>query len=574
MFSSIKKLNFILNLTKDIKFFLLILGASIIGFFEAIGLISIFPFITLVSKPDLIHNNLFLNKIFLTFGFSMQNFLILFGLLLISFLTILTFLNIFYNYSVFKYIYKKYYEINLFFFKNYLKQDFPFFLSKDNSYISKVINYELMYLIDGVLISFLNLISRFIITISIILCLAFINFDFTIIIGLCLSIIYFVIIHVTKKKIINLGGIIEKSNNDKTKIIHESFIGIREIKLFNQINVQSNKFKKLTLDFSDSKSKYLIFSTIPRFFFEILIFISIILFIIYLIYNSQNIEDYLALVGVFGFATIKLLPAFNSMFQSITTLKFHTKTIVSVFNEKRVFVQNFKRKDSNKKLRFREKILFKDVQFAYPNSENTVLENINITIKAKTLIGIKGQSGAGKTTLVDLMLGILKPKRGSIFVDNKKINDENSNDWLNNVGYVSQNFNLFNESIYFNVTFDEELDHKKIKKFHNCLDMVDLKDFIDSKKLKHNFIISEDGKNLSGGQKQRVAIARAIYKEVDLIVLDEPTSNLDSENTNLFIKLIKQLKEKITIIVISHDQKVLNNCDEIIFVKNKKIIKD
>jgi ABC-type bacteriocin/lantibiotic exporter with double-glycine peptidase domain len=308
--------------------------------------------------------------------------------------------------------------------------------------------------------------------------------------------------------------------------------------------------------------------------FEILIFVSIILFIIFLTYNSHKIEDHLALIGIFGFASIKLLPAFNSIFQSITTIKFYTKTIDSVFNEKNQLTQNTQKKSSNEKLKFNKNILFKNVEYSYPNNENTVLDDISLIINSKTLVGIMGQSGAGKSTLADLILGILKPKRGTILIDGTEINDNNSNSWLNNVGYVSQNFNLFNSSIYFNVTFDEKLDPKKIKKFYDCLETVNLKDFINNQKLRHNFIISEDGKNLSGGQKQRIAIARAIYKDVDLLVLDEPTSNLDTENTDLFINLINKLKEKITIIIISHDQKVLKNCDEIISVKNKKIVKN
>jgi len=574
MFLLFKKLNFILKLTSDKKFYLIIVGASIIGFFEAMGLVSIFPFITLVAKPDLIHTNSILNDLFLMLDVSINNFLIFFGFSLIIFLSILTLLNILYNYLVLKYIYHKYYEVNLFFFKNYLKQDFNFFLHKENSHISKVLNYELMYLIDGVLISFLNLISKSIIAVSIIICLAIIDLNITLLVGAIFITIYYSIVQISKKKIIDLGSIIEKSNKNKTKIIQESFSGIREIKLFNQIKVQSDKFKVLTSNFSNSKSIYLIFSTIPRYVLEILIFISIISFIIYLTYESKHIQDSLALIGIFGFASMKLLPAFNSIFQSITTLKFHTKTIESIFREKEELLQNVLNKESNSKLLLKKEILIKDVKFSYPNYPDIILDSINLSINAKTLLGIKGQSGAGKSTFVDLVLGILKPNEGSIYIDETELNDENLSSWLNNVGYVSQNFNLFNASIYFNVTFDNNIDDNKFKKFYKCLETVNLKNFVNTKSLKHDFIISEDGKNLSGGQKQRLAIARALYKEVDLLVLDEPTSNLDSKNTELFIILINELKDLITIIIISHDEKVLNGCDKIITIEKKKIIEN
>jgi ABC-type bacteriocin/lantibiotic exporter with double-glycine peptidase domain len=571
MFRSIQKLNFILSLSSDRHFYLLVGGASIIGFFEVMGIISIFPFISLVINQEIIITNEFLNKLFVYSELSIKKFLILFGVLLIIFLTLITVSNILYNYFFFKYIYKKYFNLSSFFFERYIKQNFDFFLSKDNYYISKVLNFELAYLIDGVLVSFLSLISRIIITFAIIISLCIINFEATIFISLIFIILYSLMAQFSKKKIVYFGNKLENSNSQKMKIIQESFNGIREVRLFNQIFIQSSKFQEFILDFCKSKSTYLIFSTIPRYVFEIIMYFTAISFIIFLINSSQKLESYLPLIGVFAFAAVKILPAFNIIFQAVTTLKFHAKTIDSVYGEKITLTKNKFYTKSNKKLNFKSEININNLEYKYPNSTSNVLEKINLIIKANSIVGIGGESGSGKTTFVDLILGILQPTNGQIAIDGIALNSENINSWLNNVAYVSQNFNFFNDSIFFNVTFNKEVNCENKENFFNCIQLVNLDDLINKKNEKENFVIGEDAKFLSGGQKQRLAIARALYKNVDLLVLDEPTSSLDSKNIETFIKLINSIKKKITVIIISHDEIILNNCDNRLVVEGKSI---
>ena len=243
MFSIIKKLNLILNLSTDKYFYLLILGASIIGFFEVMGIISIFPFISLVTNQELIQTNKLINNFFVMSKLNEKEFLILFGVLLMIFLLFITLLNIIYNYLIYKYIYKKYHSLSSFSFKNYINQNFSFFLTKDNYYISKVLNLELMYIIDGVLISFLNLISKLIITILIIISLCIINFKVTFVVSIIFSLLYGLTALLSRRKIVEFGRKLESSNTNKLKIIQESFDGIREVKLFNQIDVQLKNLK-------------------------------------------------------------------------------------------------------------------------------------------------------------------------------------------------------------------------------------------------------------------------------------------------------------------------------------------
>ena len=220
-------------------------------------------------------------------------------------------------------------------------------------------------------------------------------------------------------------------------------------------------------------------------------FITTISFIIYLVQSSQKLESYLALIGIFAFAAVKVLPAFNSIFQAFTTIKFHVGTIDSVYNEIKVLKLNNQLKRSFERLNFNDNISLNNVDFNYPDSEISILENINLKIKKNTLVGVGGDSGSGKTTLIDLILGILRPIKGNIIVDGHELNSENISSWLNNVAYVSQNFNFFNDSILFNVTFEENLIGDKKKKFFECLDLVNLKEFTDKKMKKRILLLGK-----------------------------------------------------------------------------------
>jgi len=220
---------------------------------------------------------------------------------------------------------------------------------------------------------------------------------------------------------------------------------------------------------------------------------------------------------------------------------------------------------------FEDKLEFKNVNFSY-NKENTVLSNVNFSIKKGEMVGLIGPSGAGKTTIVDLILRLFEPASGEIILDNKDISDINMKDWRKNIGYISQDIFLMNDTIANNIKFyDNSITNKEMEK---AAKMANIYNFIDSSPGKFSTIVGERGLALSGGQRQRIIIARILARQPKFLILDEATSALDNESEVQVQKVIENLKNKITVLVIAHRLSTVANSDKIIILKNGKIIEE
>ena len=235
-------------------------------------------------------------------------------------------------------------------------------------------------------------------------------------------------------------------------------------------------------------------------------------------------------------------------------------------------LKNVKNLDQLENIKFEKNIVLKDVFFKYQNNKKTILQNINLEIKKKSKIAIIGRSGSGKTTIVDIIIGLLEPTQGKLIIDGNVINDIKCTNWRNKIGYIPQNFYLFDESIK-NVAFgikDHLIDDGKVKK---ALEFAQLGDFVNNLEEKIETKVGNQGIMLSGGQKQRIIIARAFYHDPEILILDEATSAIDEEDEKDFIDNLLEIGKNKTIIIISHRSSTIENCDEIFKVEDGKIIK-
>ena len=563
MFKTINKIFQILKLKKSLKFYSILFLATLIGLFEVAGVVSIMPFISLVSNPDIIYTNKYFFSLFNFLKISEINFIILFGFIVFGLMIINTFLNIIFSYVLFKFVYGRFKFISNDLFKKYINQNYEKILEKDTHYISKVLNIELITLIDGPFVSLMNLISRSIIVFLISFILFYINFNLTISILIIFLFFYGSIVYISKKKLVNYGNLVAEGNTYKQKIVNEVFFGFKEIIFFKQILKNISLFDKYIFNFANAKIKFLILQSIPKHTFEILVFGSGIFIILLNIKNNNLLIDILPIIGLFTIAAYRMFPSFNVIFQAITSLNFYKKNTDLVYDEINDLKKNKIIKE-NTSLNFENKIEINKVSFSYKNNLNNVLNNLNFTIKKNTLTAVVGKSGSGKSTLIDIITGLLKPKSGSLKIDGKVINDKNINSWQDKIGYLPQNFFILNETLLYNITYKNEISEHELYKLKLILKSVDLYDFVFSIKENIFYKVGESGKYLSGGQKQRLGIARSLYKGAKLIILDEPTSNLDFQNSKNFFDLIKKLKKNSTFIISTHDEKYFNYFDDVI----------
>jgi ATP-binding cassette subfamily C protein len=313
---------------------------------------------------------------------------------------------------------------------------------------------------------------------------------------------------------------------------------------------------------------YLFLQQLPRFlieFFSILILGSVIFF------SSRNLDNSIVpLLAVYAASAFRILPSVNRIIQNFNQINFGKPSIDTLYDT----FSNIKKdtnlyKTSNERISF-ESVELKNISFSYDERKQIIFNEINFHIKKGDFIGIVGPSGSGKSTFVNLICGLISPTKGEILINNNLNLNDITNEFLNFTGYLSQNTSLFDDTIKNNICLSD--DQKKAfdeKNYQDVIKKAQLDDFIEKLPLKNDSIVGENGITLSGGQKQRVGIARALFKNPDLLIFDEPTSSLDNKTSEKLIQIIKDLNKYKSIILITHDENIVKNCNKIIYLDGK-----
>ena len=519
---------------------------------EGVSIGSILPTLgAMTYKENYFLNNIqFLKNLKSNFG---EEYLII--VLMYSLIGIFILKNIFFIFKV-KYQSILIAEIEKFISKklyvNYLNNNFHFFTKRNSSDLLQICVSEAAQF-SGYALHFTNLISEISIAILIIAILFVTNFSVALYSFLFLLIVGTLLYFYTKTKIEYLAKVRQYHESERLKILKESFLSIREIKILGTKNFFIKIFDIHNNIFAEIKNYRNYFAELPRIFFEISILIGIVIFLFFFSNNSElNIKENIPIIGIYVIAIFRLIPSANRIGTALQKIKFSKNGIEKIFKEMKQF-KKIKQKIVSNKLDW-NKIEYKNLTYIY-NNNIKIFNNLNFNLKKGEVLYLEGKSGSGKTTLINIICGLLKPSSGKINLDGSNKFDY-SNFILNKVSLVPQDIYLFNESIEKNITMDKSSKIKK-DKLKKILKTTGL-DNLNIKK-----IIKEDGKSISGGQRKRIGIARALYKDSDILILDEATSELDMESEKKVIENIIKNYKNLTLIIISHN-KVLkeyaNNC--------------
>lgn len=353
----------------------------------------------------------------------------------------------------------------------------------------------------------------------------------------------------------------------KSKIIHQILNAIIEVKIYNREKFIIKKFIDSIKKEFQSKMFLDVVNKIPKIFVEIFIVSLVCFTIVVCVRLGFNIEAIISIIALYFFAALRSYPAFNALLQQKMALingKVSIKKLASEFEKSRLESDTQKVKDSISS--FDSSIEFQNVSFNYPNRKKT-LNNINLKISKNTSIGIKGETGSGKSTIIKLIMGLLQPNSGKILIDGKELNII-ENDLKDKISYVPQNFYILDDTILENIIFSEEKNKPDYKKISKITKLSLLDEMINSLPKGIDTVVGATGKLLSGGQAQRLALARALYQDREILILDEATNALDSNTEKLVIENISNLKKSKTVIIISHNSDILKFCDQIIDIEN------
>ena len=450
----------------------------------------------------------------------------------------------------------------------YLKQSYEFHLNKNSALLIRNINES--GVIDSVLLRVLTLINDVIIVFGLIILLILAQPLFTVYTIISVVLIIFIYNFFTKKKIKVWGKQRFDSNFFLTKNLYEGINAFKEIILNNSSNFFISKNFRIKKKLLNINFKFKIIEFLPKYIIEILgivIIISLIYFLLKINDEPKNIIPILALYTASAFKIIPSLLKIFSTFQNFNYLNPSLDNIYSQLNDYNNLVTTSSNNKISKKIDFHKKIEIKNLFFKF--SEKKILfNNFNILIEKNSFIGVKGDSGTGKSTLLNILSGLIKPQKGEILVDGVNI-FENIQEWRDKLGYVSQSVFLIDESIKKNIAFGIEDNDINYTKLDKAIQNSGLSNYVDSLEDKENTIVGERGIRISGGQKQRIGLARALYFSPEVLILDEATNSLDKETEKNILKQLLKIKDKITLIIVSHENEPLKIADKIYDLNEK-----
>ena len=397
--------------------------------------------------------------------------------------------------------------------------------------------------------------------------LMYFNPTITVSVYILFSILGLIYYSLLKNKLSNWATISLENRKKKIQFISESFLSIKSIKILARENFFLDKFKKQIQSISRILFKVAFLAELPRNFFEYILLISILFLFYYLIHNQYTNESIIQLLSIYTIAAFRLVPIMNRFLGHMQRFKHSYPSIKKLIieNEQKIIPK----KNKISKINFKKNIILNIKKFSFNNNQNFLIKDATIDIKKNSQIGLIGDSGSGKSTIIDILCGFQQNKYSKLKVDGSDIFRSGYLDsWQNSLGYVPQNIIILNQSLRENILFgaDRKIFNDDI--LISLLKKVDLENFLKKSKYGLSKILRQDGQNISGGEKQRIGIARALINNPELIILDEATSGLDFETENNILKTIKKFKK--TSIIVSHRLNALKNCDKVYVIKNKQ----
>lgn len=553
--------------------FILMLSMAL---FQALGVASVLPFISLVMNPELVTQNGWLQSIYQYLNFKDTNsFIIGTGLLMLFIILFGNFISGLATWAKFKFVWNNNHNISYRLLRHYLFQPYMFFLNRNSSELTKNILNEIQILTNGFLIPLLDFSSRLLIIVVILVMVLIINPLITIVAFVILGGSYALIYWLIRKKLSYRGGKRLNANRERFKIVSEAFGGIKEVKVSGREEYYLESYTEASSLLSSLQAWNALVGNIPKYVLESVAFGSVIALILVLLIFKGESQSIIPLVSFFAFAGYRLMPAIQDVFQTSTQVKFNQATLDHIFEEMVNATTGMVAEEGNLSdplpLNLTNEIKLQNITFSYPANGENVLDDVTLMIKKNQKIGIVGSTGAGKTTLVDILLGLFIPEQGQMTVDGTPINSGNVRSWQKILGYVPQQIYLSDDTIAGNIAFGIPATQINLSRVKKAATIARLDDFISRLPEGYNTVVGERGVRLSGGQMQRVGIARAVYHDPQVLILDEATSALDSITEKEFMEALEAAAEVKTLVIIAHRFNTVRNCDTIIMLEEGRV---
>lgn len=561
----VRKLNYIFNTKQKVEIFWLFVIICIGSGLELMGVSVILPIINGIMAPDkMLEEPVY---IWIYEKFHMTSVRPLIMLLLVSLIVVYVIKNAFLIYMYnkqYKFIFGNQRVLADRMVKCYMSQPYLFHVSKNSAELLRNINEDTGNFF-GALQAGIKLLTELMVCLVLGVYLLIKDKTITISVVCLLAIMLWLSVKVYKKNLVRMGARNRFYQMSLNKWVQQSFGGIKEVKILNKEKFFYDKYDEAYRGHAKSEYTYHTLLMVPKPIIETMCICGLLGAIaIKFWWRGADITYFVPILSVFAIAAFRLLPSFNRITEYLGTILYQKSAITSIYEDlKEIDELNAQKREKNKEekaIQFQNKIEIKDLTFSYPGAEKEVLKDLNLEIRKKSSVAFIGHSGAGKTTLADILMGLLKPAKGDVCVDGVSI-FEGLNSWHQIIGYIPQTIYLMDDTIKNNIAFgieEKEIDPARLK---YAVEQAQLSQLIEELEFGLDTKIGEMGVRLSGGQRQRIGIARALYHNPEILVLDEATSALDNETEKAVMDAIETLHGKMTLIIIAHRLSTIKDCD-------------
>jgi ABC-type multidrug transport system fused ATPase/permease subunit len=565
----------LLTQRERLRFVILILMTMLMSVFELVGVAGILPFLTVLSRPDLIDTHWALQGFARGLGLSdHKSVQIALGLAIFAVMALGMVVRAAVTYAQIRFALARSHSLAVRLLRGYLAHDYVWYLSRNTAALSQSLLSEVDQVVKESILPAVLLISNATILVLIggflFLVKPMVALGAT---GLLVG-VYLLAYLLLRRRLAHVGRQRVLNNKQRFRVVQEVSGGLKEIKMMGLEQTSLNRFRAPAEAMARYQTAGLVIARLPRFALEAVVyggFIAMVLGII--VIRGEDIADLLPLLGLLGMSATKMFPALQQLYQEISAMRFSAAGLARLHADMREAATELPPSAATAPLHLTRALEFRDVRFAYPAAEQPTLAGLDLAIAARSTVGIVGGTGAGKTTVIDMILGLLAPEAGEILVDGTPVTRENRRAWQQSLGYVPQAIFLTDDTVAANIAFGlppEEIDRARVEA---AARIANLHEFVTAELPQgYETVVGERGIRLSGGQRQRIGIARALYRDPDVLVLDEATSALDNLTERAVMEAVHNLGGRKTVILVAHRLSTVKDCDKIIVLERGRVV--
>lgn len=544
------------------------------AFLETASISLIIPVMTLVISPDAVEKNEIMAKVYSGLHMTSPRQFTVFVMAAMVAAFIFKNLFLFLQQKVmYRFVYKNQFETQEKMLRSFVKRDYEFYLNIETSTIQRIIAADVVnaYLL---ILSLLQIISECIVFFMLAVALLVVDFKMTLVIA-GLLVVTLIVVKEIIKPIMHRTG---RENQDYSSLIYQwlsqTVGGIKEIKIMGKENYFIGEYSRRGTHYVAAMERLNLFSNAPKLLIETVCIAGMVAYMLVIVLSGKDLTEMMPALSAFAMAAVRLMPSANRINNQLTQLAYYEPFFMNVSDnlleetsEKNI---DLSYAQDREKMPVKREIVLKNITYAYPNTDKLIFDHAEMTIPVGSSVGIVGGSGSGKTTIVDILLGLLKISEGTIRADGVDVMDDYRG-WLKNVGYIPQMIFLLDDDIRRNVAFgipEEEIDEEKL---WYALQEAQLDEFVKTLPEGVHTGIGERGIRLSGGQRQRIGIARALYNDPEVLILDEATSALDNDTEAAIMESINRFQGRKTLVIIAHRLQTIEKCDMVYRVEDGRI---